>query len=614
MAFKDKLTIEEKTSLKRIIIIGARLDGQAGVVLDALEEIGGYEVVCFIDNTPELQNKLVSGLPVIGSTENLERINYPVDSVHIAIGDNVARGKIFKTINKLGLKAVTITHPTAYISKNTVIREGSFVGPNAVINNGVDIGEACIINSGAIIEHDCKVGFAVHLAPGTKTAGRVHIGDYSFIGVGATVLQDVKIGSGVMIGGGATVIKHVPSNTTMIGYTAKKHTKNIYADIEPDVSSTQKIYIAQPTLPDFERINTIFSNIFKSRMLSNFSKYSAQLEMEIQEILHIKRALTFPNATSALMLIHKILGLKGEVILPSFTFAATGHALLWNGLTPVFADIDPDTLNIDPDDIERKITEKTSAILAVHIFGNPCDISRLQSIAKKYNLNLIFDSAHAFGSQYNGKMIGNFGDLECFSLSGTKVMTSAEGGIVTSNNDELMDKISLGRNYGARDDYNCHYVGLNGKMSEFHAAIALESLSLLEEFVRKRNELIKLYHKRLSEMPGITFQLVSEENVSTYKDFCILINEESFGINRDELIDELNKEGIFTKKYFYPPLHQMSVYQDIKYKAEGLTNTIHVANSIVCLPIYSHMSIDILEKVCFAIYRIWSDKNRGAFF
>ncbi len=600
-----------KSDKKTIIIIGARVDGHAGVILDTLESLGEYDLVGFIDNTPDLQGKVLRGVPVIGSTDDLETIEIPADYVHIAVGDNVARGKLFQILKKRSVDVLTVIHPTAVVSRHASVAEGCFVGARAVINNGAVIGAVSIINTGAIIEHDNKIGFAVHMAPGTKTTGRVRIDDYAFVGVGATILPEIHVGSGAMIGAGATVVKDVSSKTTVIGYAAKKHHRNIYADTRPDVGVKENIYVAQPTLPEYPLLEVKFKDIANSLMLSNFAKYSNELEAVLESKLSVKKALSFPNATSALMLTLKAMDLKGEVILPSFTFSATGHAVVWNGLVPVFADIDPETFNIDPDDVERKITKNTSAILGVHVFGNPADITRLESIAKKHHLKLIFDSAHALGSVYQGRPIGSFGDVECFSLSGTKVITSAEGGIATSNDEAFMQKMHLGRNYGASSDYDCQYIGLNGKMSEFHAAIALESLALLDKFVYKRNELVQLYAKRLGELPGIRFQQIPEGHVSTYKDFAIIVEPEQFGMNRDELIRYLNLEGIFPKKYFYPPLHMMKAYAPISHRAENLVNTAAVANNIICLPIYSHMSVDKVEKICFTIHRIHHAKAKG---
>jgi sugar O-acyltransferase (sialic acid O-acetyltransferase NeuD family) len=604
-----KNTAQSKPS-KNMILIGARMDGHAGVVLDTLNELG-YKLIGFIDNTPGLVGTKVAGVPVIGSSDDIEKMKIPSAAIHIAIGDNVARGKIYQTLKKIGIKVETLIHPAAIVSRNAEVKEGSFVGPRAVINNGAIISEAVLINTGAIIEHDNRIGFSAHMAPGTKTAGRVKVSEFAFVGVGATILPDITIGSGAMIGAGAIVVKDVPARTTVIGYAAKKHGKNIYEDMKPDVGETSKVYVAQPTLPEYPLLDNKFREIAKSLMLSNFAQYSTELEAETETLLGVGKALTFPNATSALMLVLKAMDLKGEVILPSFTFSATGHAVVWNGLTPVFADIQPETFNIDPKDVERKITSKTSAIIGVHCFGCPADINALETIAKKHKLKLIFDSAHALGSKYRGKAIGGFGDIECFSLSGTKVVTSAEGGIATSNNKEFMQKMHLGRNYGASGDYDCQYIGLNGKMSEFHAAIALESFAMIEEMVARRNHLAELYKRRLNEIPGISFQYVPDDCVTTVKDFAAIIDPKKFGMDRTELVALLAKENIFTKKYFYPPLHKMKAYQTIAHRAEGLNVTDYVANNIICLPMYSHMSEDTLEKVCYAVFRIWNKREKS---
>lgn len=588
---------------EKIIIIGARIDGHAGVVLDLIELDKKYDVVGFIDNTIELQGTKIKGIEVLGSTDALESLNLPTKNVHIAIGDNVARKDLLERIKKINLVPITLIHPSAVVSKNAKIGEGSFIGARAIVNNGTQLGNVVIINSGAIVEHDNIISTAVHMAPGTKTAGRVIIEECAFIGVGATILPDIKIGSCAMIGAGSTVVKNVSSKVTVIGYAAQKHDKNIYFETDSDVAN-KKVYVAQPTLPDYELLDSKFRNIANSLMLSNFAKYSTELEMTIQSMLCVDKALTFPNATSALMLIMKAMELKGEVILPSFTFSATGHAVVWNGLTPVLADIERDTFNIDPDDVEAKITDKTCAIIGVHCFGNPANIERLESIAKKHNLKLIFDSAHALGSTYKGKPIGGFGDVECFSLSGTKVVTSAEGGIITSNDNDFIKKMHIGRNYGASSDYDCQYIGLNGKMSEFHAAIALESMELMSGFVQNRNDLVKLYIKRLGELPGLSFQNLPDGHMSTFKDFAMIVDEKQFGLSRDKLIEELNKEGIYPKKYFFP-LHRMKAYEIVEHRAEGLTNTEFVADNIICLPIFSHMSVDTLEKICYAVLRIY---------
>ena len=600
----------KKKKKRTIVIIGARMNGHAGVVLDALQSIGGYKVTGFIDNDRNLHNSLINGTPVLGSTDDLDKIEIDADCVHIAIGDNAARGRLFKLLKKKNIRIATIIHPSATVSRRAIIGEGSFIGARAVAGNNVVIDKVNIINTGAIVEHDTKLGFSVYLGQGAKTEARVKIDDFCFIGVGATILPDIHIGSAALIGPNAIVDKDVPTKSTVIKYGEKKHIKNIYVEADPDVSITDKIYVAQPTLPDYPLLDKRFRDIAKSLVLSNFAKYAKELEAELRKKLSVRKVLTLPNATSALMLVLKAMDLTGEVILPSFTFSATGHAIVWNSLTPVFADIDPHTFNISPEDIERKITGKTSAILAVHIFGNPADVEKLEIIAKKHNLKLIFDSAHALGSKYKGRPIGSFGDAECFSFSGTKVITSAEGGAVASNDKEFIEKLSLGRNYGAGSNYDCQFIGLNGKMSEFHAAIALEGMPLLDTFVHIRNDLAKLYKKRLSEIPGISFQRIKDGCVSTFKDFSIVIDPDKFGMDRDELSERLSGEGVFTKKYFYPLLHKMAAYRTLRHRAEYLVNSEFLSQNILCLPIYSHMDTDTLEKICYAIYRIRNSNKR----
>jgi sugar O-acyltransferase (sialic acid O-acetyltransferase NeuD family) len=226
------------TKKKEILIIGARIDGHAGVVLDALNVLDEYKVTGFIDNTPGLQGVLISGIPVIGSSDNLEKINFSNKSVHIAIGDNIARSIIYKKLKELNVKVVTIIHPQSFISENVIIGEGCYIAPGVIIINNTKIGSVSIINSGAIIEHDNIIGHAVHIAPGTVTAGRVKVNDFVFVGVGSTILPDIEIGNGAMVGAGSTVVKNVEKQTTVLGYAAKIHNQNIYADTQSNDNRT----------------------------------------------------------------------------------------------------------------------------------------------------------------------------------------------------------------------------------------------------------------------------------------------------------------------------------------------------------------------------------------
>ena len=592
----------------KIIIVGANIQGLASEVLDTIESQGIYEVIAFLDQDRILHGKEIRGIPVIGSPELIGSQRLACDTLHIAIGDNIARRELYRRIKWCGLRVATIMHPTARIHTLAVVLEGSYIGPNVVIGSRVNVGAVSIVESGCVIQAESSLGEGAYVSAGVTVGNKAKIGSATFIGLGSTILTDIRIGSGVVVSAGSTVVQNVPSGTTMRGYSLMEYPKDIYQDTIPDVLPVGRVSVAQPTMPEYALLEEKFRKIVASRMLSNFSNYACQLELNIEELLSVQKALTFPNGTSALMMALKALDINGEIIMPSFTFSATGHAVIWNGLKPVFADIDANTFNLDPEDVERRITPKTSAIIGVHIFGNPCAIRELEQIAQRHKLKLIFDAAHALGSQYNGKPIGGNGSAECFSLSGTKVVTSAEGGIVTSNDESLVKIMNMGRNYGAGSDYECHCVGLNGKMSEFHAAIALEALNLLQESVHRRNQLAERYRARLSKIPGISFQIVDKVNVSTYKDYAVIITPEEFGMNRDTLMEKLKAEGIQTKKYFHPLLHDMPVFKKFHNGNQALPNSSAIADNIICLPMYSHMQEDTLEKVCFAIYRVYHEQ------
>ncbi len=241
------------------------------------------------------------------------------------------------------------------------------------------------------------------------------------------------------------------------------------------------------------------------------------------------------SCTLGLLLTYHGLGLKGEVIVPSFTFMATVHPLLWVGTEPVFVDIDPYTWNIDPAKVEAAITERTTAIVAVHNFGNPAPVAELEAIARRHGLRLIFDAAHGFGALYRGRPVGGFGDAEVFSLSPTKLLVAGEGGIVATNNDDLAEHIRVGREYGNPGDYNSDFPGLNVRLPEFNALLGLHSLGMLEENAKRRNRVAAIFRERLSQIPGLTFQRIHPQDRSSYKDFSILVDEAKFGLTRDEL-------------------------------------------------------------------------------
>lgn len=371
----------------------------------------------------------------------------------------------------------------------------------------------------------------------------------------------------------------------------------------------------RPTLPELADVLAEYRTVYASGILTN-AALVGRLEAAVCERLGVKYCVAVSSCTSGLMMVLRALGLSGEIIVPSFTFFATGHTALWNGLRPVFANSRLDTWNVSPEDVERKITEKTSAILAVHLYGNPCDIPALEHLARGHGLKLIFDAAHAFGSAYRGKPIGCFGDAEVFSLSPTKLLIAGEGGLVTTNDAKLAVAIRAMRNYGDLGAYNPEWLGMNARMSEFNAALALHGLPLVDAKVRRRNGVAQMYTERLCSLPGVRFQTVHPDDTCTFKDYSIHITPEDAGITRDELASALLAENIETKKYFYPPLHQQTLYAKFHERGrDDLGPTEFLADGILSLPIYESLpddTITVIAEVAGGIVNSRRDGDQSA--
>jgi dTDP-4-amino-4,6-dideoxygalactose transaminase len=367
----------------------------------------------------------------------------------------------------------------------------------------------------------------------------------------------------------------------------------------------QPLRFVQPTLPPLETVFRRYETVYSQGMITNGALVE-NLEREVAERLGVAHCVAVSSCTSGLLLVLRALGLTGEVILPSFTFFATGHAVLWNHLRPVFADCERDTWTIDVGDVERRITSRTSAILAVHVYGNPCAIEELSRVAACYRLKLIFDSAHAFGSYYHGVPVGRFGDAEVFSLSPTKTLVSGEGGLVTTNDAILARRLRALRNYGDSGNYDCKVLGLNARMQEFSAALALAGLDSTEEKVRAHNSIAAKYTTGLSTVPGLSFQSVRDRCVSTFKDYSACVNAAGFGAARDQLVTHLAAENISTRKYFSPALHQQILYKEWASREpfDGLKTTECVSGGIVSLPIYRSLEDRTISGIVDAIRRL----------
>jgi len=366
------------------------------------------------------------------------------------------------------------------------------------------------------------------------------------------------------------------------------------------------INIVRPVLPDYSDLVEELQIILNSGMVTK-GKYLSEFENIIAEHLNVKHAIAVSSCTSGLMLTFRGLNLTGEVVVPSFTFMATISSLVWSGLRPVFADVNPNSTNLDPASAEAAITPQTSAIVAVHNFGNPAQIDALINVANRHKISLIFDAAHGFGAQYQGMPVGSQANAQIFSLSPTKLLITGEGGLVATNDDDLANYIGIGREYGNNGNYDSIFAGLNARMPEFSALMGIKSFINLEAAACSRNKTASLYHQLLGQYPGIGFQTVSAGNRNSYKDFSITIDPITFGMNRDVLAQALQSERIDTRKYYQPPAHRQSAYQQY-YNDIQLPNTEWLSAHSLSLPIWSNMSSEITSGICEAINRIHNNK------
>lgn len=357
------------------------------------------------------------------------------------------------------------------------------------------------------------------------------------------------------------------------------------------------VVVGRPNIGDRERLAERFNNILDSRWLTNNGPYLREFERRIAEYTGANYCVAVANATVGLEIILRSLGLSGEVILPSMTFIATAHSVAWQNLTPVFCDIDAFTWNLDPTKIESLITNKTVAILGVHLFGRPCDIESLAGIAAEYDLKLIYDAAHAFGCSYRGKMIGNFGNAEVFSFHTTKFLNSIEGGAIVTNDSSLAAKASLMRNFGF-EQYRVLSIGTNGKMHELSAAMGITSLEKISDFVSIGRQNYEEYRRCLSNIPGVELIVYDQKEKSNYQYIVIDINSEIAGIDRDEILKILKSENVVTRGYFSPTCHEGEPYaSEPRYSSVDLNVTNSIAKRLLALPTGETVGLEEIEKI-----------------
>jgi len=354
------------------------------------------------------------------------------------------------------------------------------------------------------------------------------------------------------------------------------------------------IPVTKPVLPPLEKYVEYLRKIWTTRWLTNDGEFVQLLGKRLEEYLGVKNLVLVSNGTLALQIALKALDIKGEVITTPFTFAATTNVIVWEGLTPVFADIDPETFNIDPNDVEKKITDKTSAILAVHVYGNPCYFEKLQQIADEHNLKLIYDAAHAFSVEYKNRSIANYGDISTLSFHATKVFNTIEGGAVIAKDEELVEKLKLLRNHGIKSEDEVILPGTNAKMNEFQAAMGLCNLEDVDEKIHQRKMIYDYYKDRLSGHVEFQKVVASRYNYG-YMPVCF----ESIK-KRDELYSELVEHGIKPRKYFFPLTTNFDYFKkqglDLV-KIYRLKEAPDISNRILCLPLYPNLRMDSVNRV-----------------
>lgn len=354
----------------------------------------------------------------------------------------------------------------------------------------------------------------------------------------------------------------------------------------------KKINITKALLPKFTDFIHEIESIWDSHQLTSKGTKHEQLEVELKDYLNVKNASLFVNGHLALEAILEAYDLKGEIITTAFTFPSTTHAIVRKGCKPVFADIKLDDYTLDPIDVERKITDKTVAILPVHVLGNVCDVEAFEKLAQKYNLKLIYDAAHVFGVKYNDIGVGNFGDASMFSMNATKVFNTIEGGLLSYDDSSLTKELELIKYYGMETSEDISYIGSNLKMNEFQAAMGLCNLPLLDIEIKHRKSIAEIYLKELSSIKEITLPNYNDRTVYNYIYFPILIN---YPLSRDKIFNQLKEKGINAKKYFYPLVTDYACYKD-NYNVD-LPISKEIADKVLCLPIYGELSCNEVNAI-----------------
>lgn len=362
---------------------------------------------------------------------------------------------------------------------------------------------------------------------------------------------------------------------------------------------SEPLHVGRPNIGDRERFLRRIEDILDRRWFTNDGPVVRELEKRVCEITGVKHCVTMCNATIALEIAIRALDLRGEVIVPSYTFVATAHALQWQEITPVFADIDPATLNMDPECLHRLVTPRTTGIIGVHVWGRPCNTVAIEAFAQNHQLKVMFDAAHAFGCSHHGKMIGNFGQCEVLSFHATKFLNSFEGGAIVTNDEALAQKVRLMRNFGFAGFDRVIYLGTNGKMTEVCAAMGLTSLESMEEVIQLNRDNYEEYKTQLKGLTGIHLIDYASPDKRNYHYVVVQVDSQASPLSRDELVEVLHAENVLARKYFWPGCHRMQPYRALFPNAHLLLpNTERCAAEVMVLPTGQCASKSDIHLVC----------------
>lgn len=364
------------------------------------------------------------------------------------------------------------------------------------------------------------------------------------------------------------------------------------------------ITVTSPLLPNLDDFNELLKDIWSRKWVTNNGEYHKQLEAALCEYLKVSYVSLFTNGTLPLITALQALNISGEVITTPYSFVATTHALWWNGIKPVFVDVEPDTGNIDPAKIESAITKRTTAIMPVHVYGTPCKMKEIQEIADKYGLRVIYDAAHAFGVDVNGESVLNAGDISTLSFHATKVYNTIEGGAMVMHDAETKKRIDYLKNFGFQNEVEVVAPGINGKMDEVRSAIGLLNLRQVDKAIECRRKVAQRYRELLRDVPGITLWKEIPGVRHNYSYFPILINEQEYGMSRDALYAKMREQNVLGRRYFYPLISSFATYRGLESaRPEKLPVATDMANRVICLPMHHELSDDDVNRVLDCIIR-----------